>query len=412
MKTLFANPEIIVTVASNGSKCKKGRRMNELNAIENHSILVEDGLIIDLVTNNNLNKLKADETISLQGKTVLPGLVECHTHTAFAGSRADEFRLKLSGVDYEEIASKGRGIISTVKAVRSSSFEELVQTIKPRIDYFITQGITSLEIKSGYGLSYYDEIKLLQVINHLNRLYPIDIIPTFLGAHTFPPEYRNDHNQYIELIAERLMPYIKSNNLAVFCDVFCEETAFNREETKAIFDSAVKNGLKLKLHTDQFHSIGGIDLAIEYGAVSIDHLEVVSEEEINKIALSEITPVLLPGVSFFLNYGYAPARDLIDGGAAVALSTDFNPGSSHIANLNFIMSLAALKMRMTIEETISAVTLNAANALGISDKTGSVEVGKYADFAVFDTNEYADIVYNVGKNICSMTVKNGKVIFC
>lgn len=411
MRTLFANPSQIVTVNTSGKNRKSGNEMNELEIVESHSLLVEEGKIKDFIPNNKIDKLKIDKRIDIKDKTVLPGLVECHTHTVFAGSRADEFRLKLSGMDYEEIASKGGGINTTVKSVRNSSFEDLVRTSKPRVEYFIRQGITTLEIKSGYGLTYYDEIKLLQVINNLNATYPIDIIPTFLGAHTYPPEYKNDHEQYIKLITEELIPYIAGKKLAKFCDVFCEETAFGTEETETIFKTALEHGLKLKLHTDQFNSIGGLDLALKYNCTSIDHLEVISEEHVSQIANSEVTAVLLPGVSFFLNYGYAPARKLIDSGAAVALSTDYNPGSSHIANLNFIMSLASLKMNMSIEETISAVTINAANALELSDKTGSIELGKDADFAIFDAKEYADIVYNVGKNLSSLTVKKGEVIY-
>ncbi len=411
MKILFKEPESIITVDSKGALCKKGKQMNDIAQIHSHSILVEDGIIKDFIPNEKTEKLKVEKTVNLSGKTIFPGLVECHTHTVFAGNRADEFRMKLSGVDYEKIAASGGGIIKTVKAVRSFSFEELLEISKPRIEYFISQGVTTLEIKSGYGLTYYDEIKLLQVINHLNKIYPIDIIPTFLGAHTYPPEYKNDHEQYIELVAKQLIPYIAENKLAEFCDVFCEATAFSVEETRTIFEAAQTNGLKLKLHTDQFNSLGGIDLALEYKCTSIDHLEVISEEEIDKIVKHEIATVLLPGVSFFLNYNFAPARKLIDSGATVALSTDFNPGSSHIQNLNFIMSLGALKMGMTIEETISAVTINAAYALNKSDSIGSLEIGKKADFMVLNSNEFADIVYNVGKNINYMTVKNGEVIW-
>lgn len=411
MRLLLKNAVRIVTVNSNGKALKKGNEMGELGIIDEHSILFENGTIKDFIPNNQTEKIKCDKEVNLDGKVILPGLIDCHTHTVFAGNRADEFRMKLSGIDYEEIAQKGGGINRTVKSVRNLSFEDIVKISKPRIEYFIRQGITSLEIKSGYGLTYYDEVKLLQVINHLNAIYPIDIIPTFLGAHTYPPEYKNDHRQYIELITDELIPYIAEKKLAVFCDTFCEATAFSAAETGKIFDAAKKHNLKLKLHTNQFNSIGGIDLAINYDCLSIDHLEVIENEDIIKIAKSDIAAVLLPGVSFFLNYGYAPARKLIDNGAAVALSTDFNPGSSHIQNLNLIMSIASLKMNMSIEETISAVTLNAAYALGISDRTGSLEIGKDADLSVINSDEYADIVYSVGKNLNFLTIKKGKVIW-
>ena len=347
----------------------------------------------------------------MKDKTLFPGFVECHTHTAFAGSRADEFRMKLAGVHYEEIAAKGGGILSTVKAVRESSFEDLVKIISPRIKYFISQGITTLEIKSGYGLDFENEIKLLHVINYLNEIFAIDIIPTFLGAHTFPAEFKDNHSGYIELIINKMIPHITKNKLAVFCDAFCEKTAFSSEEVDRIFTSAGKSGLQLKLHTEQFNNIGGLDVALQKNAISVDHLEVLNESDIDRLAKTETVATLLPGVSFFLNYGYAPARKLIEADAIVALATDYNPGSSNIANLNFILSLACLKMNMTIEESISAITINSAKALNKNHEVGSIELNKKADFAVLDTKEYADMVYQVGKNINIMTIKNGKIIF-
>ncbi len=385
--------------------------MNKIGILNEHSILVENGKIKKIIKNSSLSKTKFDEEIDLSDKIVLPGFVECHTHTAFAGSRAEEFKLKLQGVGYEEIAKRGGGITNTMRAVRESSFDDLINIIKPRINYFIQQGITTLEIKSGYGLSFYDEIKLLQVIKELNKTSPIEIISTFLGAHTFPPEYKNDNEKYIDLINNELIPYIAKNKLAKFCDAFCESTAFTAEQIERIFKVAKEHGLELKLHSEQFNSIGGLEVALNMDAVSVDHLEVLKEEQIDMFFNSNTTAVLLPGVSFFLDYQYAPARKLIDANAIVALATDYNPGSSHISNIQIIMSLAAIKMNMTIEEVITAVTLNSANALDISDEVGSIEIGKSADFAVFDATDYSDIVYNIGKNLNVMTIKNGKVIY-
>lgn len=411
MKKLLYNPAQILTIDTAGKNLKKGKEQSNTGLLENTSIEIEDGIIKGFVKSANAKKEKYDEVIDLSGKVVTPGLVECHTHTVFAGSRADEFRMKLEGIDYEEIAKKGGGIISTVKAVRESSFDELVEIVKPRIDYFIAQGITTLEIKSGYGLSFYDEIKLLQVIQHLNKVYPIDIVATFLGAHTYPPEYKKDRKKYIEIITEEMIPYVTENNLAEFCDAFCESTAFSAEEIDTIFKAAKKHKMKLKLHTEQFNNIGGLETAINNKAVSVDHLEVLKEEQINSLKKAKTISVLLPGVSFFLNYEYAPARKLIDNNIPIALATDYNPGSSHIANLNFIMSLAALKMELSIEEVISSVTINSAAALNREKEIGSLEIGKKADFAVFNTNNYADIVYQVGKNICGMTIKDGEIIY-
>jgi imidazolonepropionase len=302
MIKLLKNATQIITANTNGKNYKRGQELNNLDILEDHSIVIENGLIKDFVPNNGKTNIQSNEVIDLKDKVVLPGLVECHTHTAFAGSRADEFRLKLSGVNYEEIAKKGGGIISTVKAVRNSSFDELVGIIKPKIDYFISQGITTLEIKSGYGLSYYDEIKLLQVINHLNDIYLIDIVPTFLGAHTFPPEYNNDHDRYVDVLVNELLPYITKNKLAVFCDAFCEKTAFSADQVDRIFERSVKLELKLKLHTEQFNNIGGLDVALKHKVVSVDHLEVISDNAIDKVCKSDSVAVLLPGVSFFLDY--------------------------------------------------------------------------------------------------------------
>ena len=410
LKLLF-NPASIITVNTNGKNVKRGKEISEIFPLFQHSIIIEDDKIKDIIPSPSVNKSKFSEIISLEGKTVLPGLVECHTHTAFAGSRADEFRQKLAGVSYEEIANAGGGINSTVKAVRNASFEELVKLIKPRIDHFISQGITTLEIKSGYGLDFENEIKLLQVINYFNEIYEIDIIPTFLGAHTFPPEFKNDRKGYIDLILNKMLPYVSEQKLAVFCDGFCEKTAFTAYEIDLIFSRAAECGLKLKLHTEQFNTVGGLDIALKHQAVSVDHLEVINEDDIKKFQNTETVAVLLPGVSFFLNHQYAPARKSIENNTIVALATDFNPGSSHVSSLSLIMSLAALKMKMTIEETISAVTINAAKALCLEKEIGSIEIGKKADFAVFETEEYADIVYSIGRNLNCMTIKKGNVIF-
>lgn len=411
MLTLLKNPAQIVSVDTGKKNFKRGEEMNEPGLLTGHSIVIEGDIIKEILPDSKTSRKKYDEIIDLEGEIVLPGLIDCHTHTAFAGSRANEFRLKLKGATYEEIAKTGGGINTTVQSVRGSSFEDLVKIIRPRIDYFIKQGVTTLEIKSGYGLSFYDEIKLLQVINFFRKESKIDIIPTFLGAHTFPPEYKNDQSMYISVIINEMLPFIADKKLADFCDVFCEKTAFSAEQTDLIFNAASDKGLKLKLHSEQFNSIGGIDIGIKHKVSSIDHLEVLNDEDLEKLVKTEIVSVLLPGVSFFLNYGFAPARRIIEHGGIVALSTDYNPGSSHIADLNLIMSLACLKMKMTVEEAISAVTINAAKALNVEQERGSIEIGKKADFAVFNTNDYSDIIYNVGRNLNCMTIKNGVIIY-
>lgn len=411
MLKLFSSPDQIVTVNTNGINFKNGDQLNDIGLLEGYSIVVEDETIKDLITNADIRKYSFDQTVDLTGKVVLPGLIDCHTHTVFAGSRAEEFRMKIAGVGYEEIAKSGGGIIKTVGSLRKLSQTQLKDLSGSRIRYAISRGITTLEIKSGYGLNFEDEIKILKTIQDLNQEFEIDIVPTFLGAHTYPKEYKDDHEGYLNLITERLLPYIANEGLAEFCDVFCETTAFSTSETERVLMKAASLGFKLKLHTEQFNRIGGVSLGLKYNVYSLDHLEMISEEDIEKAASAETVCVLLPGVSFFLKYGYAPARELIKKGAVVALSTDYNPGSSHIADIGFIMSLAAIQMRMTIEEVISSVTINAAKALDRNSVTGSIEIGKKADFAIFDTSEYPDIVYNVAKNLNVCTVKNGKIIY-
>ncbi len=411
MIKLFLHPSQIVTVDTKGKNIKRGTEMNDLSVVTGHSLLIENNLIKDFIPDASVKKIFPDEILDVKDKIILPGFTECHTHTAFAGSRSDEFRQMLRGIHYEEIAKAGGGINTTVNAVRNLSFDELVNICRPRVENFISQGVTTLEIKSGYGLDFENEIKLLKVINYLNTIFKIDIIPTFLGAHTFPKEFKNDHKGYVDLIVEKMLPYIAENNLAEFCDGFCEKTAFSANEIDKIFSKAAGLGLGIKLHTEQFNSIGGIDAALKYNAVSVDHLEVLKQQDLGKLTGSNTVAVLLPGVSFFLNYDYAPARKLIDSNAIVALATDFNPGSSHISGLAFIMSLAALKMNMTVEETISAVTINSAKALNLSEDRGSIEIGKRADLAVFNTNDFSDIVYSIGKNLNYMTIKNGNVIY-
>ena len=411
MQLLIQNPSQIITVNTNGIGFKRGHDLDDIALLEQHSIAIEDNLIKDFLPNSSVDKTKFDKVIDARGNIVLPGLVECHTHLVFSGSRADEFKQKLAGIPYEEIASKGGGINKTVQSVRETSFEDLLKISSTRVENFIRQGVTTLEIKSGYGLDYENEIKLLKVINQLNNSYPIDIIPTFLGAHTFPKEFYGDREGYIKLITENMLPEISKENLADACDAFCESTAFSKEEVDLIFKKANKLGLRCKLHTDQFNSIGGIDIAISNNALSVDHLEVIEDKDISKLSDIETVAVLLPGVSYFLKHKYAPAKKLIDANAIIALATDFNPGSSNIMNISFIMSLAAIKMNLNVEQIISAYTINSAKALNLSHKIGSLEIGKQADFSIYKTDNYADLIYNTAENLNIKTIKNGKIIY-
>ncbi|MCE1187804.1 MAG: imidazolonepropionase [Ignavibacteria bacterium] len=411
MKKALYNASQIVTVSTQGNHVKRGSAMQDIGVLTGYSIIIEDEQILAVVPNEDLANYQIDDIIDVTGMTILPGLIDCHTHTVFAGSRANEFDLKLKGATYEEIAAAGGGIKNTTTATREAKPEQLLTLAMQRIQHFISLGITSLEIKSGYGLDFMSELKIMAVIDLFRRFAPIDIYSSFLGAHIVPAEYKERRSEYIAMLCEQLLPEIQKAGLANYCDVFCEESAFSAAESEYILTKAREAGLYPRMHTEQFHRIGGLETALKLHALSVDHLEVMAPEQITALANSDTVAVVLPGVSFFLKYSYAPARNIIDAGGIVAIATDFNPGSCHIPNLHLVMSLAALHMKLTMEEIISAVTINAAKALGISEKVGSIETGKLADFAIFNTDNYKNIIYTLGMNLNVMTMKKGKFIY-
>ncbi|MBP9122798.1 MAG: imidazolonepropionase [Ignavibacteriaceae bacterium] len=406
----FANASQILTVDSFGSGRKKGQAASVLNILSGHDIIVENGLVKDFIPFHS-PLTTAHRTVDVKGKVITPGFVECHTHSLFAGDRSAEYRMKLEGKSYEDIAAMGGGIVSSVRAVRETPESDLLTLLLKRVDNFISQGVTSLEIKSGYGLSYDAELKMLRVIKKAASLRNINIIPCFLGAHTVPIEYKQDRKKYLSILINELLPVIKAENLSNRCDAFCESSAFSPDEVEQLFIVAKSLGYNLTLHTEQFNNIGGIELALQMDALSVDHLEVLKDEQIKLFGDSQTVAVLLPGVSYTLDYSFAPARKLIDSGATVALATDYNPGTSNINSIFLIMSLAARKLKMTFEEIISAYTINSAAALGISNETGSLEPGKSADFAILDISNYEQIIYNTAQNFNQMTVKSGKIIY-
>lgn len=406
----FANASQILTVDSFGSGRKKGQDASVLNILSGHDIIVENGLVKDFIPFHS-PLTTAHRTVDVKGKVITPGFVECHTHSLFAGDRSAEYRMKLEGKSYEAIAAMGGGIVSSVRAVRETPESDLLTLLLKRVDNFISQGVTSLEIKSGYGLSYDAELKMLRVIKKAASLRNINIIPCFLGAHTVPIEYKQDRKKYLSILINELLPVIKAENLSNRCDAFCESSAFSPDEVEQLFIVAKSLGFNLTLHTEQFNNIGGIELALQMDALSVDHLEVLKDEQIKLFGDSQTVAVLLPGVSYTLDYSFAPARKLIDSGATVALATDYNPGTSNINSIFLIMSLAARKLKMTFEEIISAYTINSAAALGISNETGSLEPGKSADFAILDISNYEQIIYNTAQNFNQMTVKSGKIIY-
>jgi imidazolonepropionase len=342
----------------------------------------------------------------------MPGLIDSHTHLVFAGSRELEFEQRIQGLSYLEIAERGGGILSTVEATRKAPFEELLSLGKKRLDRMLSKGVTTIEAKSGYGLSLQDEIKILKVTKALKESHPIDIVPTFLGAHTVPKEFRNDRKQYVDLIIQEMIPRVAQEGLAEFCDVFCEEKAFSLEESRKILETGKRYGLKPKIHADQLSSGGGAELAAEVGAFSADHLEYVSPIGIERMAERAVTAVLLPGASFFLSMKqFPPAREMIERGVAVALATDLNPGSSMTESLPLMITMGCTMFRMTPKEVIQATTIHAAKSMGRENKIGSLEVGKEADVLVLDIPNYKYLPYHFGVDHVETVIKKGKVVY-
>ncbi|KAB2909511.1 MAG: imidazolonepropionase [Ignavibacteriales bacterium] len=403
-------PSRILTLTTEGTNIAKGLKAQNLSPLEGFDVVLENGLIKDFVPSGSY-LATPHEVIDAHGKLLLPGFVECHTHSLFTGDRSTEYIMKLEGRSYEEISAAGGGIVSTVKALRNTNEDTLLKLLLTRVDYFILQGVTTLEIKSGYGLDYESELKMLRVINRVKQLRQTNIVPCFLGAHTVPPEFKQNREGYLELLTEKLLPKVAEQKLAGRCDAFCESTAFSAEEVSLVFSRAKELGFNLTLHTEQFNNIGGLELALKMGVLSVDHLEVLKDEQISSVVNSDSVAVLLPGVSFTLNYQYAPARKLIDAGATVALSTDYNPGTSNINSIFLIMALAARQMKMKSSEILSAYTINAAAALGVSDEVGSLEIGKRADLTILNLQHEDQIVYNTAQNFNEITMVNGEVVY-
>lgn len=389
-------------------------RLARLKILKDVAVASKDGRIVWI---GPTDKVRAEIELegsyhSAGGFTVMPGYVDPHTHPVFAGKRSDEFNMRIQGKSYKEISAAGGGILNTVRATRSADKDDLIASGWDRLNRMVSEGITTIEAKSGYGLDLESEIKQLETIHELDKRHPIDLIPTFLGAHEYPPEYKDDHAGYIRLLTEELMPLIKKRKLARFCDIFTEDGVFSVEESRKIMTKAKELGFGLKFHADELTDLGGASLAAEMGAVSADHLMFISDKGIEDMARSGTAAVLLPGTSFFLMMSnYAPARKMIENGVSVALATDFNPGSSHTQSMSMIVALACLNLKMTIEEAIGAATLNAAYAIGLSDDIGSIEVGKLADMTVFDFKDYHDLVYNWGVSHVEKVIKKGKVVF-
>lgn len=375
-------------------------------SFENTSILIENGKIAAI------GEGQSENAIDCGGKMVTCGFVDSHTHPVFLDNRDEEYAMRLAGATYEKIAEKGGGIVSSVEGVRNASEDELIDKVSQRMDRFIAGGTTTIEAKSGYGLDTESELKSLSVIHKVHKSHAIDLIPTFMGGHAFPKEYSDDHDGYVNLICNEMIPAVAAQGIAVFNDVFCEEGYFTVAQSKRILETGKKYGLKPRLHADEFVDSGAAELAGEVGAISADHLMAVSADGINALVENNVIATLLPGTTFFLGKStYAPARELINSGITLSLATDFNPGSCYIQSMPFIMTLACMHLGMTVEESFQAATYHGAKALDLEDKIGSIKVGKSADLIIWGISSLLDIPYYVSNHPIRYVMKNGEVVF-
>jgi imidazolonepropionase len=414
---IIQNAAEIVTCS--GFRAKQGKEMSELGIVADGAVVIRDGKITHVgPTPEVLSRLTASgrdlgcfETIDASGKAVLPGFVDSHTHLVFGGYRADEFSWRLKGDSYMDILQRGGGILSTVAATRSAAREDLVQSGLKRLNSMLAFGVTTVEAKSGYGLDRATEIKQLEVMAELNRLHPLDVVPTFMGAHAVPPEFKGREDAYIDFVIADVVPEVASRKLAEFCDVFCEKSVFSVAQSRRLLTSAAAAGLKAKLHADEIVQLGGAELAAEIGAVSADHLLHASEDGIRAMAGAGVVAALLPTTAFSLREPYARGRFMIDAGCAVALATDFNPGSCFSESIPLVAALAALYMNFTPDEIVTALTLNAAAALGRADTIGSLDPGKQADVVILEIPSYRFIPYHIGVSTVEKVIKSGTLVF-
>ncbi len=413
MKTAFINIRALVQIRPPGTEYVSGKDMRELPVLENAYLLVDDNRISGFGTMDRWKDPGDTVTVDCTGKFILPAWVDSHTHIVYAGNREEEFADKIKGLSYEEIAARGGGILQSVIRLRKTSEEQLFAESSRRLEAMMQMGTGTVEIKSGYGLDLESEMKMLRVIRRLNTSYPATVKATFLGAHAVPPDFGGDTEAYTDYIVEEMMPEIAREGLADFVDVFCEKNYFNTQQTKRIIEKAKIFGIESKIHVNQFHSTGGVPLAVDSGARSIDHLEVLTGSDLSamKNSAGHTMPVALPGCSFFLGIPYTPARKIIDSGLPLAIATDYNPGSAPSGNMNFALSLASIKMKMTPEEGINAATINAAYAMDSHQETGSITIGKKANIIITEKiPSYTYLSYSFGENHIESVYLEGKKI--
>lgn len=410
MRIIVKNISNLVTCAGS---IKKGKEQREAKIIENGYVIVNNDVFEEIGTGSGYEKFITGDTIIIdgKGKTVTPGLIDPHTHTVYAGSREKELALKLNNVSYIDILKAGGGILSTVESTRKATKNELFNESKKRLDTMLLHGTTTIESKSGYGLNFLDEVKILEVNKLLNDNHPIDVVSTYLGAHAVPPEFKNDREGYINLMTDKVIPYVAENKLAEFIDCFLEEGVFNLEEAGRILRSGRSYGLQIKVHADEIVSIKGAELSGKLQAVSAEHLVAISDEGISEMGKNSVIAVLLPSTSFYLMLGkFAPAKKMIERNLAVALATDCNPGTSPTENLQNVMTYACFGMGLLPEEIINAVTINAAYAIGRGESIGSIEKGKKADLAIFNAKNLNYLIYHFGVNAIDIVIKNGRIV--
>ena len=408
---LIVNAEELLTLANGKGIPRTGKEMRELGIVRDGAVAIREGRIVAAGKTRDVTRtFRAGYVISAQGKVVLPGFVDPHTHLVFAGSREDEFQLRVEGASYMEILGSGGGILKTVKETRRARIEKLVELGLERLDAMLTHGTTTVEAKSGYGLDTADEVKILQATKRLNQLHSVNVVATLMGANAVPPEYRGNTSEYVDLVIGEMIPKVAEKGLAEFCDVFCERGVFNLEQTKRILMKGKTNGLKPKIHADEMSTLGGAEIAADVGAVSAEHLLFSSVEGIRALVKKGVVAVLLPAAAFSLMMGkYADARLMIDSGVPVALGTGFDAGC-WIENQQLVIAMACHLMRMTPAEAITAATLNAAHAVNRANEVGSLELGKRADVLVLNAPDHRFLGYRFGVNLVDKVIKNGRLV--
>jgi imidazolonepropionase len=413
---LITGASQLLTLRGRGPR--RGKALSSLGIVKNGALLLRDGRIAAVGTQASVEALpeaRVAEKLDVEGRVILPGFVDSHTHLVHAASRAEEYELKIAGASYEEIAHKGGGILNSVKKLRAATSEALKERALAALREFAAHGTTTIEAKSGYGLDVTSELKILGLHKELQQRQPLEIVSTFLGAHVVPAEYRGSPGgpqRYVSLLINRLIPEVAERKLAEFCDVFCDRGAFSRGQAEQVLEAGARHGLALRIHAEQLTRTGATQLAIELGAASCDHLEQVNSVDIRALGKSKTVATLMPGCDFHLGLKqYAPARGLIQAGAIVALATDYNPGTSPTLSMPMILSLACTQLRMTPAEAIVAATIHGAYALRRERQIGSLEEGKQADVAVFEVEDYREIPYYFGVNKCWMAIKRGEILF-